>query len=116
MRITLHILPILACVSSQALADFPSTFEFAGLLDASIKVCGEVAPSKAEYYKQLILTSMSCGKPISELEKILAEIRESKNPGVQAAYQRYFNKTLDSFNVTEKQKLELCEKFSQVKC
>lgn len=117
MKNTVVVFTFLACLPFQVRADGPSTYEGAGALDAYIKLCSETAPSRAEYYKQLILASASCGKPASELEKNLLAIRESKNSQVRTAYQNYFDKALEPFGkATEKQKQEFCEHFSQVKC
>jgi hypothetical protein len=108
---------LLACLALPARAEGPSTFEAAGMLDAYIKVCVEAAPDKAELYKQQILSSMSCGVPVAKMEKDLAEIRDSKNPQIRAAYQSAYQKAREPINsATPKQKLEFCAHFADVKC
>jgi hypothetical protein len=108
---------LLACLALSARADGPSTFESAGVLDAYVKVCTELAPAKAEFYKQRILAGMSCGKPVAEVDKSLAEIRDSKHPQVRAAYQTAYQKALEPFlSATAKQKQEFCTSISEVKC
>lgn len=87
------------------------------MLDAYVKICAELVPDKAEFYRQRILAGMSCGKPVAEVEKSLAEIRDSKNPQVRSAYQTAYQKALAPFNsATSKQKQEFCAHFAEVKC
>jgi len=108
---------IFGCLALSARAEGLSTFEGAGLLDAYIKVCAEVAPDKAEFYKQRILSGMSCGKPVAEMEKELADIRDSKNPQIRSAYQAAYQKAREPMNrATPKKKLEFCASFADVKC
>lgn len=113
---------LLACftvlsLSVQAEPDGPSAYEAAGQLDAYIKLCSDNAPEKALQYKQRILTGASCGKPVADMEKSVADVRDSKNVQVRAAYKRYFDKAIEPFSgATKKQKLEFCEFLSEVKC
>jgi hypothetical protein len=108
---------ILACLALSARAEGLSTFEGAGLLDAYIKVCAEVAPDKAAFYKHQILAGMSCGKPVAVTEKELADIRDSKNPQIRSAYQAAYQKAREPMDrATPKQKLEFCASFADVKC
>jgi len=87
------------------------------MLDAYIKVCSEADPDKTQDYRRLVLTGFSCGKPISEMEQTLSEIRESKHVEVRKAYQGYFDKVVQSFKgTTDKQKLEICKDLSETKC
>lgn len=86
-------------------------------MDAYVKICTELAPGKAEFYKQRILAGMTCGKPVAEAEKSLAEIRDSKNPQIRSAYQSAYQKALQPFDsASAKQKQEFCAHFSEVKC
>ena len=108
---------IFACLALSASAEGLSTVEGAGVLDAYIKVCAEVAPDKAAFYKQQILSGMSCGKPVAEMEKELADIRNSKNPQIRSAYQAAYQKAREPMNrATPRQKLEFCASFADVKC
>lgn len=110
-------LMLLACLALSAKADGPSTYEAAGMLDAYLKVCTELAPEKTAFYKASILTSMSCGMSVADAEKSVADIRDSKNPQIRTAYQTAYQKALAPFNsATAKQKLEFCAHFSEVKC
>lgn len=117
MKKILALAILLTSLCSHARADGPSTYEGAGLLDAYIQLCGDSNPSKAAYYRNLILTAFSCHKPTSELEENIKMIRENKDAQVRAAYQRYFDFTLKGMEpVTREQKMEFCEHFSESKC
>lgn len=117
MRITGLIAALSLCLPTHVLADGPTTYEAAGMLDAYIKMCSEAEPDKAQYYRQLVLTSFSCGKPLPDMERNLAEIRESKRADVRKAYQDYLDKVNQEFQrATEKQKSEFCKGLSETRC
>jgi hypothetical protein len=98
-------------------AEGPSTFEGAGVLDAYIQWCGASNPKKSDYYRQKIPASFSCGKTVSEMERLLKEIRESKNSEVIASYQKSFKQTLKQMDpATDEQKKEFCELLAEGSC
>jgi len=73
--------------------------------------------NSGNFADQDILTGFSCGKPVSEMERNLAEIRESKHAEVRKAYQDYFDKvTQELKRATEQQKLEFCKNLSETQC
>lgn len=101
---------LLSCAATQSIrAEGLSSFEGPGLIDALIKFCGATFPEKAGYYKQGILQSFSCGRSVSETEKMISDIRNNMHPQVQAAYQRTYNQSLAEFErLNQQQKTQAC--------
>ncbi len=117
MKFTFALLALLIGIPMETRADGPSTYEAAGMVDGIVKICSEAAPQKANRFKAMILKSVSCEIPIADLEKNIAQIRESKNPEIRRAYKDHFEKIQSELkNATEKQKVEFCEQHSSVKC
>lgn len=108
---------VLIFTHSIVSAEGPSTFEGAGVLDAYIQLCGASNPKKSDYYRQKILAAFSCGKTVSEMERLLKEIRENKNSEVVASYQKSFKQTLKQMDpATDEQKKEFCELLAEGSC